>query len=86
MNKLNCWEFKKCSRDCACDPSGTHDTCPVADDSSANGLNGGVNGGRICWVILDNPQCLQCEFRYKVMTEEGFLNTCHAIGKYLKSA
>ena len=85
MNKLNCWEFKECSSDCGCDQSDPETACPVADDLSANGLNGGVNGGRICWAIIDKPMCLQCEFRYKVMADEGFLNTCHAIGKYLKT-
>lgn len=73
--------------------------CPVTTEILADGLNGGVNGGRMCWVIVDNCPgdendssrtqeksfCFQCEFRYKVMAEEGLLNSCTAIGSYLTS-
>jgi hypothetical protein len=66
--------------------------CPVKKELKANGLNGGINGGRICWVIMDShckkkaqSVCFQCEFRYNVMAEEGLLNNCNATGMYLNS-
>jgi len=86
--KLNCWDFKKCCK--KNDKSGDNNICPVRKERIANGLNGGMNGGRICWVVMDNfcrkksqTTCFQCEFHYKVMAEEGLLNTCNAIGAYL---
>ena len=48
-NKLNCWDVKKC-----CNETGNKKICPVKQESIANGLNGGINGGRICWVIMDS--------------------------------
>ncbi len=91
-DKLNCWDFKKC-----CDKSLSHHAresivCPVKKELTANGLNSGINGGRICWVIMDSHckkksdrVCFQCEFRNKVMAEEGLLNNCNATGMYLNS-
>ena len=67
--------------------------CPVAVKRSANGLNGGINGGRICWMIMEDSgelkaksSCFQCEFRYKVMVEEGLLNICISAGSFLSKA
>ncbi|MEW6600211.1 MAG: two-CW domain-containing protein [Nitrospirota bacterium] len=83
--KLNCWEIKKCGR-------GPNDTnvsglgsCPVAKDFSSNGINGGKNGGRICWDIphtlcegtvqhnfsLKAVSCVSCEVFIRVKSEEG---------------
>lgn len=80
--------------------AGHKSACPIANNKTANGLNGGVNGGRICWVIADsccNEQipcitnkrkdpCFSCEFRYKVMNEEGLVTVCRTTGKYLQSS
>jgi len=84
-NKVNCWDVKKC-----CNETGNKKICSVKKESIANGLNGGINGGRICWVIMDShckqkarTACFQCEFHYKVKAEEGLLNNCNAIGTYL---
>lgn len=70
--------------------------CPVSQENTADGLNGGLNGGRICWVINENgchdklmygkDFCFQCEFRYKVTQEEGFLNVCKATGLFLSNS
>jgi len=49
--KRNCWEIQNCGRE----PNGTIAielvVCPASTDISADGLNGGKNGGRICWSI-----------------------------------
>ena len=90
-DKLNCWDFKKCCK--KTDSRGnSNNLCPVKKELIANGLNGGINGGRICWVITDShckkkvqTDCFQCDFHFKVMAEEGLLNNCNAIGTYLIS-
>lgn len=84
MVKENCWEFKKCGREKGGAKVNELGECPVVNHSSADGLNGGLNGGRICWVItgtfcgakvqgvyaekIDN--CMKCEFFQKVESEE----------------
>ncbi len=84
-NKQNCWEFKKCGRE----PGGAKvadlGVCPAASDSSFNGLNGGIKGGRICWAVVGTLcggkvqgsfaekrlSCLSCDFFNIVKKEEG---------------
>ena len=97
MNKLNCWEFMKCGNESEGDKTDKLERYPVASESLANGLNGGVNGGRICWVIAEiycgrreslphlqqKHACFSCEFRCKVMAEEGLLSSAKEIGSYL---
>ena len=84
MNKkLNCWEFTKCGKE----PGGTNvnelGVCLIATYTQFNGINGGINGGRICWAIsgtlcngrfqgsLAEKQryCMSCSF-YKTLIEE----------------
>jgi len=85
MQKLNCWEIKKCGRE----PGGVKTEelgiCPAASDSSSNGLNGGKNGGRLCWAIAGTfcggkvqgdfaqkqVSCMSCEVFKQVKHEEG---------------
>jgi hypothetical protein len=85
--KSNCWEFMKCGRE----PRGKHakelGVCRAATFSSVDGLNGGVNGGRICWAIAGtycfgevtgsfthkNFFCYDCKFHRKVLSEEGII-------------
>jgi hypothetical protein len=97
MNKLNCWEVMKCGKGPGGDNTDTLGICPVATEASANGLNGGINGGRICWVIATTSyngkvkcynsrqisSCFNCKFHNKVMTEEGLLNLCRTSGFFL---
>lgn len=82
--KMSCWEFKKCGRE----PGGVSvdklGGCPAAEDASFNGLNGGKNGGRICWAVsgtlCENRieglfakkylSCIDCDFFNKVWEEE----------------
>lgn len=98
MNKLNCWEVKKCGREVGGEKAALLGVCPVAAEKNVNGLNGGINGGRICWVLAEEhfkneiscskltrkDPCFSCEFRYKVTAEEGLLNVCRATGFFLK--
>jgi hypothetical protein len=98
MEKPNCWEVKQCGQERGGINAEKKGVCPVADEISAHGLNDGINGGRICWVVADvsckqkisclNTQmedpCFSCEFRYKVMIEEGLLDICKSTGKFLQ--
>ncbi len=97
MRKLNCWEFMKCGREPGGDNTNEAGICPVAEETFANGLNRGVNGGRLCWIIAgnynsgrvncfnskDKLSCPDCEFYRRVMKEEGLLNICRTTGFYL---
>lgn len=71
----NCWEFKKCGRE----PGGTMadelGVCPVSTATYTDGLNRGINGGRICWAIrgrLDHGagRCITCDFFNLLEQEE----------------
>ena len=94
MEKLNCWEYKKCGRQ----PCGAHvyefGVCPAAMEKKANKFNGGKNAGRICWAIADTlcdgkiqgtlvekiVNCMDCDFFKLVSREEGFtFKGCHDI-------
>ncbi len=85
MQKLNCWELKKCGRQ----PGGSHTTdmgvCPVAQDTGSNGVNSGKNAGRICWAVagtfcggkvqgdfaMKQVSCMACEVFKQIKTEES---------------
>ena len=86
MKKLSCWEYKKCGRA----PGGANvyefGICPAAMEKKADGFNGGINAGRICWVIANTlcegeiqktiveklGNCMVCDFFKLVSKEEGF--------------
>ena len=94
--KKNCWEFMKCGRELGGDKADELGVCPVSSFLSADGLNGGVNGGRICCIIDKNgcrdnlmhreDLCFKCEFRYNVSNEEGLLNICQSTGFSLSNS
>jgi hypothetical protein len=82
--KQNCWEFSNCGRE----PDGAKvaelGICPAATDTYAHGLNGGENGGRICWAVAgtfvgkipgrcveEKVSCVTCDFFELVEKEEG---------------
>ncbi len=97
MNKLNCWEYMECGYEIGGHNANESDVCPVAAETAANGLNGGDNGGRLCWLIFDNcnqdircsgsghkSSCCDCEFKSQVFMEEGLLNVCESTGWFIK--
>jgi hypothetical protein len=83
--KQNCWEFLECGREPGGKNIDTLGKCPATTDTSADGLNGGKNGGRICWAISGTfchkiiqglfaktqLTCRSCIFFKKVKEEEG---------------
>ena len=51
MTKKNCWEIMKCGRQ----PGGANadklGVCPAAGETRMDGVHGGSNAGRCCWVV-----------------------------------
>jgi hypothetical protein len=86
MKKLNCWEFKKCGREPGGENSERLGVCPATTDKKYDGLHGGANAGRACWLVagtmckgkvqgtfaLKYKDCAICDFYMKVKEEEGF--------------
>jgi len=84
MQKLNCWEFKNCGREIGGAKSHELGVCPAATETSANGINGGKNAGRICWAVTGtfcggkvqgtfaqkHVSCMTCDHFKKVKAEE----------------
>ncbi len=82
--KLNCWEYKKCGRQ----PGGDRvdlGVCPTTIESKLQGIHGGANAGRACWIVAGTmcggvvqgtfakkyENCEKCEFYQMVKEEEG---------------
>ena len=84
MPKTNCWEFQGCGRGPDGDRVEELGHCPAAIETRLDGVNGGTNGGRACWVVAGllaagGPQgsfvpetlCIHCSFHDRVLEEEG---------------
>ncbi len=83
--KENCWEFMRCGREPGGERVDEFGVCPAAVDILKNGLNGGKNGGRICWAVSGTfcegkvqgsfadkrLTCMTCDFFKRVRKEEG---------------
>lgn len=83
--KINCWDFKNCARNghdkCAKEAV----VCPAFSETVLNGINGGKNGGRSCWLIpgtvcgsriqrsfaARSLVCRFCNFKRFVLSEEN---------------
>lgn len=84
QKKINCWEFKKCGREPGGLNASSLGVCPVPKMKKLNGIHGGENAGRTCWVVggslcKGNVQgsfatkyrnCEKCDFFTKVRGEE----------------
>ncbi len=95
--KLNCWQFKKCGRQPGGDRVPEFGVCPAARASSADCINGGKNGGRVCWIVASTMcsgeiegtfaakigDCLGCAFYGHVLREEGqqFVSVARILSK-----
>jgi hypothetical protein len=85
MGKLNCWQFNRCGREPGGRGVDEHRVCPAAIAGRLDGVHGGTNGGRACWVVggtLCNgsvqetfvgkyDSCVECDFYKKVKSEEA---------------
>lgn len=82
---MNCWEFKKCGRQPGGSKSSELGVCAAATESRINGIHGGSNGGRACWVLAGTlcggkaqgtyaqklANCIACDFYLQVRGELG---------------
>jgi len=96
--KLNCWEFKKCGRQ----PGGPREVelgvCPAATQEGLDGVHGGTNAGRACWVVAGtycngeiqgtyankSTNCRRCDFYLEVLHQEGELQSSFSMLTMLK--
>jgi len=83
--KINCWEFLRCGRELGGINAYELGVCPVSTYVWFDGLHGGRNAGRTCWVIggtmcHGNIQksfdekfrgCGKCDFYLSVREAEG---------------
>lgn len=82
--KTNCWEYKKCGRESNGAKGGKINVCPASTERILDGVHGGVNAGRSCWVVAGTmcdgkvqgtfaqkvKDCLRCDFYALVINEE----------------
>ena len=83
--KQNCWEVNRCGRGPADSQDSQREPCPAATERRLNGVHGGTNSGRACWVVAGtscggkvqgthaarHEVCEQCAFYQQVAREEG---------------
>lgn len=83
--KNNCWDFVGCKRESGGEREAESGLCRASLDTSADGINHGKNGGRICWAISGTfsggrikgsfakklLSCRSCKFFKSVKNEEG---------------
>ncbi len=85
MKKLNCWEYKRCGRESGGIKVHELGVCPAASEEKLDGIHGGENAGRSCWVIAGSMcggkvqgtfaqkygNCVICDFFNRAKKEEG---------------
>ena len=85
--KQNCWEYEQCGREPFGKNVGEFGVCPAATEKKLNGVHGGINAGRACWVVAGTlcqgktqgvfaqkySTCRDCDF-YKKVQAENFDN------------
>lgn len=83
--KKNCWNYM----DCGSQPNNLKfdelGVCPAIKDKRFDGIHGGINAGRACWMIAGTlcggkaqgtyaqkyKSCIMCDFYKLVKKEEG---------------
>lgn len=85
MEKLNCWEYKKCGYESGGAKVKESGVCPAASEQRLHGQNSGKYAGRACWVVggtlcagkvqgnfaIKMSKCIKCNFFNLVVHEEG---------------
>ena len=84
IEKVNCWQFMKCGREAGGARIMELGVCPAATEERLDGIHGGLNSGRTCWVVAGTfcegkiqgifadkfGACKECNFYQLVMGEE----------------
>jgi hypothetical protein len=82
--KMNCWDYRNCGREIGGTKVEEKGVCPAAVSTIVNGINHGMNGGRVCWAVAGTlggrecnltfsqkiVDCVVCDFYQKVLLEE----------------
>jgi hypothetical protein len=82
--KRNCWEVEECGREPGGRNAARLGVCPAATESRLDGVHGGTNAGRACWMVAGTmcrgraqgtyaqklETCEQCGFFKEVVAEE----------------
>lgn len=82
---MNCWEFLNCGRNRDGAENSECSICPASVEKRLNGVHGGKNAGRACWVLSGTmcygtiqetfaqkyKTCAECDFFKAVQAEEG---------------
>ncbi len=98
MEKMNCWEFKKCGREPGGKKVNEFGVCMSAQETRLDQVHGGKNAGRSCWVVAHTlcggmkqggfaqkyMNCFECGFRQKVESEESFTITLDKLLRRLR--
>ena len=83
--RANCWEIKQCGRESGGIKVSELGECPASTETKLNGIHGGQNAGRACWVVAGSmcdgtiqgtyadkyKNCAMCDFYMKVKSEES---------------
>ncbi|MHA2424114.1 MAG: two-CW domain-containing protein [Candidatus Thorarchaeota archaeon] len=81
---LNCWEARNCGREIDGAKVELDGVCPAATANNLEGVNRGLNGGRVCWAVAGTMgtkvcnltfsekivDCIMCDFYQTVLLEE----------------
>ena len=81
----NCWEHKQCGREPQGRNTASLGVCPAATEVRLEGVHGGRNAGRACWVVAGTlcggevqgtfarkfSNCEKCDF-YQLVHREAF--------------
>jgi len=81
----NCWEVKGCGRELGGKNAKELGVCPAAIYKRLDGVHGGKNAGRVCWVVAgtmcavriqgtfarEYKDCAECDFYKSVKEEES---------------
>ena len=84
IEKVNCWQFKKCGREAGGARIMDLGICPAATEERLDGIHGGLNSGRACWVVAGTlcegeiqgifsdkyGTCKECDFYQIVLGQE----------------
>lgn len=88
--KINCWEYKKCGREKGGNRTQELGVCPASTETRLDGVHGGSNAGRACWVTSDAwcsgdglKRCEKCDFYALVKRESPDFPQVNALLMYM---
>ena len=84
-SQINCWEYMQCGREPCGKNALERGVCPAAVEASYDGINNGINAGRVCWAVAGTccggkvqgsyaekrKSCISCPFYQTVQKQES---------------